>query len=531
MTFVRLVRWLPPAAALVYLFMLVRRLPQIVDQLTWNADYVSVMAIAQSIATSGRPHRAVVIQIGYMWFDLATAWLPSHLAIWKYAPTALAALTVVLLALTARRLIGRYAAVLSAALGAGASSLVLSTELAQSYHGAAWFGAALLGAYVCWLLTTSTSNHVLLGASMVTGVIAGFITASDPLLVPVGDAPFAAAILLAWRARGDQVGDRRLAAAAVMTITALVAAGTLVLAGRMAGFTSSFPRGLTHFVTRQHLVGNVRQLIGGIFEVAGGPGAGSVVGIVLGLLLCAGMLVPLVWLIVSLRGDTPAPLLAVLAFWSASAMFLAAAFMFSDIPADFVETSARYLVPMFFVAAATVPLWAASRDLRAALVAMPAAFFIAANAASVDRDAAALAFEPSFSLALDAPVAFLEQHGLTRGYAAYDEASPMSVKTDFGLQVRPVTEWFVASGDECGPPPNGLICPYAYNSVSDWYRGQSGPTFVLIDPYMVRLHQPPPPELDQVTATYTVGRFTIFVYADDVAAHMGTPERFTRPLI
>ena len=29
---------------------------------------------------------------------------------------------------------------------------------------------------------------------------------------------------------------------------------------------------------------------------------------------------------------------------------------------------------------------------------------------------------------------------------------------------------------------------------------------------------------------YHVGRYEIYVYADDVAAHMGTPPRFTRSL-
>jgi hypothetical protein len=48
---VKSLRWLPPAAALVYAFVLVRRLPDIVDQLTWNADYVSVMTLAQTIGS------------------------------------------------------------------------------------------------------------------------------------------------------------------------------------------------------------------------------------------------------------------------------------------------------------------------------------------------------------------------------------------------------------------------------------------------------------------------------------------------
>lgn len=526
----RAARFLPIAAALVYLSVLVRRMPDIVSQLSWNADYVSQMAIADWVGTSGLPHRAVVIQLGYFWFDLLTFPIPFHQIVWEYSPSAMAVLTLGAIAWTAWRLAGPFAALLSTAIGVGASPLVLSTEVAQAYHGTTWFGCALLATFGCWVLTTRVNRPVLIAVSIAFGILIGFDTASDPLLGPAGDAPLAAAMLVAWRARPCEVTRRHVAAGAVMGLTAVLAAGAMVLGGRALGFTSSFPRGLTHFVPPQHFMGNLRQLITGWFEVAGNEG-GNPLGILVGFMLVAGVLVPMVWLIRALRGNTPAPLLATITFWSASALFVAGAFLFSDIPADFVETSARYLVSFFFVAAATVPLWVGARTVRAALVAAPAAFLILANAASVDHDARAGAFEPFFSFGLDAPIVFLESHGLWHGYAAYDEASPISLKTDFSMHVYPATETFVTFGDTCGPPPAGSICPYAYNSVSDWYSADRGPTFILVDPYMVRLNQPPPAALDQAIAIYQVGRFTIFVYPDDVATHMGTPERFKRPLI
>ena len=81
--------------------------------------------------------------------------------------------------------------------------------------------------------------------------------------------------------------------------------------------------------------------------------------------------------------------------------------------------------------------------------------------------------------------------------------------------------------DQCGDP----ICPFAYNSVSDWYRGDGGPSFILVDPGFYRLGQAPPAALDQTVATVRSGDFTVYEYADDVAAHMGVPRRFTRPLL
>jgi len=140
-------------AALVYAFVLLRRLHEVVEQLTWNADYVSVMVIAQSIGTSGKSGRAVVIQSGWAWYDLATLNLPFHRQVWEYTPFALAMISLALIAWTAWRLAGPFAGVLSASLGVAASPLVLATQLAQSYHGSTWFGAAVLAAYLCRLLT------------------------------------------------------------------------------------------------------------------------------------------------------------------------------------------------------------------------------------------------------------------------------------------------------------------------------------------------------------------------------------------
>jgi hypothetical protein len=525
-----LVRWLPTGAACVYLVVLIRRLPDIVGQLTWNADYVSSMAMAQSAGTSGLPARAIAIQVGYFWFDLATFGLPAHKLIWEYAPAAMAALTLACVVWTAWRLAGAFAAVLSASLGIAASPLVLSTQVAQAYHGSSWFGIALLSAYLCWLFTARRGRNVVIVVSAAVGAMVGLATASDPLLVPAGDVPFAATFLIVWRAHPDQVKRSGVLGAATVASTAVVVAAAALVGDRLIGFASSFPRGLTHVVTPEHIRGNVQQLIGGVFEVAGMPHAVTALGVVLGLILVTALLLPAAWLIHSYR-TLPASRQALIAYWTCCAVFLTAAFVLSDIPADFLENSARYLVPMFYVAVAGASLWAAAGTKRAAAVAVPAAILILANAAAVEQAATTRWFEPFFSVALNEPIGFLERNGLSHGYAAYDEASPISLQSDFALRVYPVTQLFVASGDTCTSPGSPMVCPYAYNSFLDWYQGDQGPTFILIDPDMVRLGQAPPPELDAVTAVYHVGRFDIYVYGDDVVRHMGVPLRFTRTLI
>ena len=517
---------MPPAAALIYAFVLLRRLPEIVDQVTWNADYVSVMVMAQSVGTGGKSGRAVIIQIGWYWFDLAALHLPFHRQVWEYAPFVLAMAALALIVWTAWRVAGRFAALLAASIGIAAAPIVVATQVAQSFHGSTWFGCALLAAYLCAVISSKVSRRVLIAMAVLVALLAGFATGTDPLLAPAGDAPFALTLVALWRLRKNEVPRERLLAGAGAAAGIALTTGAMFLADRLAGYGSSFPRGLTHLVAPDHVVGNARQLVSGVFEVAGMPRGGSALGLVLGLILVAALIIPMAWLIRSRTRDMDAATLAVVGFWVASILGVAAAFFFSDIPHDFQQNSSRYLVSMFYAVAATVPIWAARAPLRVALIAAPATLLILANAASVDSTAAAGRFGPSFSPSLSAPIAFLEQHGLTHGYAAYDDAAPMSFKTDFVLHVYPVTEVFVGPDDQCGD----AICPFAYNSLSDWYRGDGGPTFILVDPGLQHLSQPPPPGLDQVVTVYHVGRYDIYVYADDVATHMGTPRRFTRSL-
>jgi hypothetical protein len=94
-----------------------------------------------------------------------------------------------------------------------------------------------------------------------------------------------------------------------------------------------------------------------------------------------------------------------------------------------------------------------------------------------------------------------------------------------------VTESFVTADDRCRPQGTETVCPFTYNSLSDWYASASGPTFILVDPTVQYLHDPPTDGLEPPDAIYRVDRFVIYVYNDDVASHMGTPRKFTRPLL
>src|SRR5260370_6746435 len=160
----------------------------------------------------------------------------------------MALVTLLLLAWTAGRLCGRFAALLTAALGLAASPLVLSTQAADSYHGTTWFGAALLAAFLGWLLTSRPGRIGTVVVAVVVALLIGFTTASDPLLGPVGDAPFAAALLLVWLVRRKEVEQRvLLTGLGVLAAAGFLALG-IVVTGPRVGSASAFSRGVAHLL-------------------------------------------------------------------------------------------------------------------------------------------------------------------------------------------------------------------------------------------------------------------------------------------
>src|SRR5215467_7105221 len=243
------IRWLPPLAALAYVFVLLRRLPEIVGQLTWNADYVSVMVIAQSVGTYGKSGRAVIVQSGWAWYDLATLHAPFHREVWEYTPFAMAIVSLALIAWTAWRLAGPFAGLLTASIAIAGSPLVIATELAQSYHGTTWLGAAVLAAYLCRVVIRPMRRLTAIALGAVVAMVVGFATATDPLLIAAGDVPFVLALVALWLWRRDAMPR----GAAITAAGIAIVTGAAVLANRFAGVGSSFPRGLTHLVPANHL--------------------------------------------------------------------------------------------------------------------------------------------------------------------------------------------------------------------------------------------------------------------------------------
>jgi len=309
------------------------------------------------------------------------------------------------------------------------------------------------------------------------------------MLLAVGVVPFLGAALLAARLR--RRGEPARAALGACTVSVITAAGLALPAapGRLG----------------YHL-----QVLGG--------GLLDVFGLAWPALLAS--LLPLAWLPAAWRSGRP-ELAAHAAYWALAEILLAAAFVLSALPSEFGPPAARYLVPFFYAAVATTPVWASGPSRRQAAVGAAAAAFCLASAFQLAQT------DFGGDAGREQLIDSLRQRGLTRGYASYWTAAPVAWNTGLGLRVAPVTEDPARPDEQCGEP----ICPFAYNSLSGWYRPQPGTrTFVVTHPNVDYMRRPPPASLGPPLEVFQAGGYTVYVFADDVAARMPLPPRFTRPL-
>jgi hypothetical protein len=201
--------------------------------------------------------------------------------------------------------------------------------------------------------------------------------------------------------------------------------------------------------------------------------------------------------------------LVYVAFWAGCAAATLAVFVFSTAPVN--QLTFRYIVPAWFSLAALLPLTAAARRwARPAITAGVCAIAAASTIAVARGDASTNPGWPDHALAEELERR-LEPLDVTKGYAGYWDAAPITWATHTRLKVYPV--W------QCQPPEPAL-CRFYFHNISSWYEPEEGArTFLIVDP-----EQPfvtgPDPAFGEPIRTFTVGRLTVHVYDDDIAAHV-----------
>ncbi len=119
-------------------------------------------------------------------------------------------------------------------------------------------------------------------------------------------------------------------------------------------------------------------------------------------------------------------------------------------------------------------------------------------------------------LAQDGPelISFLARRGLTRGFAPYSVAHPLTWKSESAVRAHPI--------HVC--QPSNLACPFPPANVSTWYRPRAVPrSFIIVGPSAPPLADPQPAQFGHSTEVSRVGRYTVFLYDYDVASRLAPP--------
>lgn len=511
---------------------LAKSFPQLANGLTWNADLVSPMVIADSVATS-TGHQDIVFgsyaPYTSVWFNLLTRRLPFHRELWESGPLILSLLGVSLLVWISWRLAGRWAALTTLAIGVAWSQPVLITFIAQAIHGTTYFVVCLLAAFLVLIAGRRRPPAVTVAATAVVGVVAGVNLASDALLLIVGIGPLVGAAVLAAVRSWSQSTRRALVLALAATGVALgvstVTAGVMKAAGyRALGVSTGSPLALASV---HGILGNAGRLAENVLDIWSADFLGRGISLTtLGRIILAGpalaiAALPVILLVRALRCPAPAeeanPEWLYVMFWGLVVGALFAGLVLSRLAVENADRSIGYLTPVVLAGAATLPLVAARvRCLRLG-VAICASLLCILGAVDLLLPAKVRPGIPDLAYVPEGPalIAALRSHGLTKGYAGYGAASVLTYQSDGAFTVRPVLPCLL-------PPSRQSVCGFFANRLASWYVAEPGvPTFLVTDPTLPLGVPSPPAEFGPPTQVIPIGVETIYVYSYDIAARFG----------
>jgi len=522
------IRYLPWMAAVFAVVIVSATIGRVVEQLGWNGDVASRYVIGETLFGIPAHGHIFATQPSYAVIDAVTNSLPGHSFLWQAYPYVTMVLAIGILAATLWRLAGRRAALIALTLGLSAAPAVLLSEAAEAFHGFAYAALIGLDATILVLMTSPQRRRIYVGVA-VAAVLAGVVGATDPFFLVVGIAPMGVAGLAVLLRHRDNEVIRR---AAVIAISASVLAGAVTLIGlvglRHFGFENLIPGG-THrsLASISGLVDHAKAVAMGVLDLAAGlpfnsaalEGWRAAIGVAVLLCVATACFIAIwtVW-----RRESRPELTAHTTFWVASAVMIGGSFVVSDVvpgggslePTSRLIGSVRFLVPLFFVAVALVPLAAVKTRQTYRWACIGVLAFAIWSGLAVVSATNAVAFEPHPALRLPGVIQTLEADGLTRGYGSYWDATPIWWNSGGQVKVSPTAE-----DADCGSSKTvGAICPMSQNSLAGWFTPHSGPTFILVDPENDYGRTAPSTSIfGSPQRVFGVGDITVFTYNYDVA--------------
>jgi len=507
-------------AAAVYLAVLVANLGVLLPDMQSSSDVVSPMVMAHTISGNLNYGHVFEVQPIYIWFDVATARLPFARELWVALPFALFATTLGLLARTAYRAAGGWAALTTAVMGLCIAPVLFEDIYAQVFHGTTWLGVALLAlmAVRWWAqsqIDKTTVRRLFVEAAAV-GAVAGIAATSDVYLLVAGLIPFCITVLITRYIAGKSA-SRFLTAGAVFVAATLVTIALGFLALHLVNFASGLPPAGQGGVASPSQMGkHLSLLINGIADIfyAGNTQTlnhYSLLGPVLALTVVAifaGVAAKVLRRLVRHRADHSRPDVSTiyLTFWLSCIGIIGAAFIVGDAAVD--SSSVRYLLPIPLAFAAVIPV-AVGRNLLARCAAAAACGALAiAGAVTISQVAVNHELQPQLAAHTPELIAALAQHNLHYGYAEYWMGSQVTWRTNSAVTIRPITERDLTCHS---------ICRSRAFTVGSWYSGKNGKSFVVINPFLIDAPSPPGRQFGTPVDSFAVGNWTVYVYDYDVA--------------
>jgi hypothetical protein len=465
----------------------VYRLPDTVRAMHSNADLAAPLAMSHLLADL--PHAAAVTgNYGWwngLWVVQLLRPLPGDTLVASYLPLAVTLLAVAALTLQARRLFGTAAAaaVPAVALAVGANTWVMNA--AWSGRAPSWWAMVAVGLVLVahaghragrgpgWLWPATVAAVLWGGAAL-----SGDALAWTSVVAPAAGVGGLALLHRRWRDAAVALG--------VAGGVAVSSVAFRAFAHHQGYFQRPSPVALTPFDQAQAGAGNV---VVGLEAVWRGPlnsTAGAASGYLGLLLVVVAVAAGVVYLLGGLgRGapahDAPPPgappaterarsTWAV--FWTGVAVATMVAFAFSPASVADGQPVARYLHGVPFAAGALLALLA-GRVRRPVLVLGPAVVLALVAGLGIARQAPPRTPEARVA-ALDPILTVARQERVTRGYASYWTAYPMTVRSGFRLQIDPV--------GTCPASGGNLLCPMYLHYVDRAYEPRPGTrSFLLVD--------------------------------------------------
>lgn len=531
------------ATALLLLLLLLRANP-IVVLMHSNADLASPLVIGEEA------HRYADAQIatgrlgwwGGLWFLQVLQPLPGNSYVGSYLPMLVTVAVVGVLALQAGRLWGRLApwVVVLVALGVGAETW--ANFAAWSSRAPSWWVMALLGVItVAVAPRRSKRGRIALAVGAAAVLSATAVVASGDQEATIALLPLGACGLYALRMRRVALGSSMLAAAALTFVASRIVAALAEDAGYLR---QSFPVSLVKF---DQVGDTFANLLLGLQDVWRGPKpaqdaepvfattigtAAAYLGMAVAVAAVAAVLVAAAraW-----RGrptvdhlDAPEDEDLRLerglwtTFWAVGLLVYLLAFWLTTAGGALGEPTVRYLYGVPFAAAAAIAPLAARRHPWALTTAVSALGVLAAVGLIAQKPAPEPTKDVAHTSVFRQISAVTAAEGVTRGYAGYWTAYPLTLQSGFKLDVTPV--------GQCSQTPG--LCAMYLHYIDQAYAAQPGiRSFLVVDGSALAKAQWPHalvttlPEALKPTKTVPVGEDVYVAFFDYDLATKIEPNR------